>query len=134
MTAVALRQWVHGYVGPLRLAVSSGGADGLPVADPLPLETGLRAYAHIDATGTLKRTSFDADGVVVGPDGIVSALQVLKALGTRPSAATAGSRGGRGAAIVGMPGRRSPVLGVVDLQDLLWPAPRPTRPRRGEHR
>lgn len=88
-TVADLRQWVDGYTGRLRLAVSSGGAEGLPVADPLPLETGLRAYAHIDARGTVKRSSFHTDGVAVGADGVTAALCALEALDSSQSTVVA---------------------------------------------
>jgi MoaA/NifB/PqqE/SkfB family radical SAM enzyme len=79
-TANALRAWVSQYAGGLRLAVSENGADGMPTCDPLPNETGLQAYAHIDANGVLKRTSFDCEGVDIGGGNILSALRQLKQL------------------------------------------------------
>jgi MoaA/NifB/PqqE/SkfB family radical SAM enzyme len=47
-TAQALKEWVQGYSGGMRLAVSEKGADGMPTCDPFENETGLLAYAHID--------------------------------------------------------------------------------------
>ena len=52
----------------------------MPTCDPLPNETGLQAYAHIDANGFLKRTSFDAEGVHIGSKNLLSALHQLKQL------------------------------------------------------
>lgn len=69
-----LQRWVSKYSGNLRLAVSERGADGLPICDPFPKETGLRAYAHIDAAGILKRTSYDSDGLKIGPMGVMQAI------------------------------------------------------------
>jgi hypothetical protein len=76
-TADALRAWVERYSGGIRLAVSERGADGMPTCNPFINETGLRAYAHVDAHGLLKHTSYDSQGVAIGPDGIMSALVQL---------------------------------------------------------
>ena len=75
--AKALQAWVIGYTGSLRLAVSEAGAEGMPTCNPLPRETGLRAYAHIDAHGLLKRTSFETRGIAIKEDGILPALRRL---------------------------------------------------------
>ncbi|MEI7728345.1 MAG: radical SAM protein [Verrucomicrobiota bacterium] len=79
-TATALQNWIQRYRGPLVLTVAEAGADGLPTCNPLPEETGLNAYAHIDATGTLKRTSFDGHGVTIRAVGIMHALSELQEL------------------------------------------------------
>lgn len=76
-TVRSLHSWVTRYQGAVPLTVSEAGADGLPTCDPLSGESGLRAYAHIDATGALKRSSFDTEGVAIRTDGIMSALDVL---------------------------------------------------------
>jgi len=78
LTAQALRHWVTQYRGSVPLTVSEAAAEGLPTCNPLPRETGLRAYAHIDAGGVLKRSSYDSDGVAIGADGIMQALNVLQ--------------------------------------------------------
>ena len=72
--ADALHRWVASYGGSMRLAVGEWGAAGLPVCNPLPTEIGLSAFAHIDAEGVLKRTSFDRRGVKIGDRGIISTL------------------------------------------------------------
>ena len=77
-TVEALRRWVSLYRGEVPLAVSEAGADGLPTCDPLAGETGLRAYAHIDASGVLKRSSYGTDGVAIDNDGVMRALAVLR--------------------------------------------------------
>ncbi len=79
ITTESLRQWVSIYKGPVPLTVSEAGADGLPTCNPLPSETGLLAYAHIDASGSLKRSSFETHGVVIGKEGVMQALNVLSA-------------------------------------------------------
>lgn len=78
ITRRALRNWVANAKSGIRMAVSEADSDGLPVCQPLKKETGLRAFAHIDASGTLKRSSFDITGTPIGPDGILHALQALQ--------------------------------------------------------
>ncbi len=77
-TGRALREWVTHYSGGLTLAISETGAAGMPICNPLPRELGLRSYAHVDASGVLKPTSFHTAGVVIGPGGLLSALTKLK--------------------------------------------------------
>ncbi|WP_122593182.1 radical SAM protein [Pseudomonas viridiflava] len=74
----ALQEWVSNYKGKVRLAVSEAGASGLPTCDPLPDERGLQAYAHIDASGTLRASSYSPAGVKVGDAGVLSALKRLR--------------------------------------------------------
>lgn len=76
-TADALRVWVGSYSGQMRLAISEIGSEGLPTCNPFHNEIGLRAYAHIDANGLLKYTSFDNEGVAIGSEGFMSALTQL---------------------------------------------------------
>jgi MoaA/NifB/PqqE/SkfB family radical SAM enzyme len=77
-TTLALRRWVSLYRGTVPLTVSEAGADGLPTCNPLAEETGLRAFAHIDAAGVLKLCSFDSSGVPIGTGGVMRALAVLR--------------------------------------------------------
>ena len=72
------REWVESYRGTVSLTVSEAKADGLPTCDPLGSEAGLAAFAHIDATGLLKRTSFDPTGIRIGENGVLAALCRLK--------------------------------------------------------
>jgi MoaA/NifB/PqqE/SkfB family radical SAM enzyme len=76
-TGLVLHAWVTRYSGDLTLAISETGADGMPTCNPLPRETGLRSYAHVDANGVLKRTSFHTEGVPIGAGGLLSALTKL---------------------------------------------------------
>lgn len=76
-TMQRLRRWVEAYSGPLKLSINEASADGFPTCDPLPKERGLRAYAHIDAAGVLKATSYEASGVPIGTDGVLNALDRL---------------------------------------------------------
>ena len=77
-TTIALREWVKGYHGSVPLFVSEGGAEGLPTCNPLNRETGLAAFAHIDASGVLKRTSYDTSGVQIRESGVMAALDKLR--------------------------------------------------------
>ncbi|MET3219060.1 UNVERIFIED_ORG: MoaA/NifB/PqqE/SkfB family radical SAM enzyme [Burkholderia territorii] len=74
----ALQDWVFNYRGKVRLAVSEAGASGLPTCDPLPDERGLRSYAHIDASGMLRTSSYAPVGAKIGDAGVLSALQRLR--------------------------------------------------------
>ncbi len=77
-TTEALRNWVNSYRGTIPLSVSEAGRTGLPICDPLAGETGLRAYAHIDASGVLKRSSYEDAGVSIGTSGVMQALKTLE--------------------------------------------------------
>lgn len=79
-TMITLRKWVDGYRGNVPLAVSEGNADGFPICNPLNAEMGLSAFAHIDASGILKRTSYDTDGIPICDKGIMDALSELNAI------------------------------------------------------
>lgn len=72
-----LQEWVVNYRGCIPLAVSESGADGLPSCNPLIVEIGLDAFAHIDASGILKRTSYSTNGILILEDGVMSALHKL---------------------------------------------------------
>lgn len=77
-TIKLLRSWVNSYRGAIPLRVSESGANGLPTCNPLAQETGLRSYAHIDASGVIKRSSFDEAGVAIGEGGVMQALKTLE--------------------------------------------------------
>ncbi|NEB04263.1 radical SAM protein [Streptomyces sp. SID13726] len=76
-----LHEWAAAYRGPVPLALAEGDTGPLPVAQPLPRETGLRAYAHIDAAGTLRRTSYHSTGEPVDDRGVLAALDRLQQKG-----------------------------------------------------
>ena len=65
------------YRATVPLTVSEAGSDGLPTCNPVAEESGLRAYAHIDASGQIKRSSFDSEGVQIKSDGVIVALKSL---------------------------------------------------------
>lgn len=73
-----LHKWVNSYKGPIPLSISEAGKEHFPICDPFPREKGLRAYAHIDASGVLKRSSFDKTGVIISSEGIMHALRILE--------------------------------------------------------
>jgi len=73
-----LGEWVRNYAGPIRLATSEAGANGLPTCDPLPGEKGLRAYAHIDASGMLRASSYATAAIPLGEAGVMAALDCLQ--------------------------------------------------------
>lgn len=76
-TLQGLRRWVDSYRGPLKLCINEACADDFPTCDPLVEERGLRAYAHIDAAGVLKPSSYHATGVPIGEGGALKALDQL---------------------------------------------------------
>jgi hypothetical protein len=86
-----LHAWVAGYRGPVPLAYGGAETDVLPVADPLPAEGGLRSYAHVDASGTLRRSSYSDLGVAVDDRGILAALGRLEDMDPVPPATATGS-------------------------------------------
>lgn len=73
-----LLSWLHTVRPRVRLAISEAGAQGMPTCDPLPKERGLRSYAHIDALGYLRSSSYSKGGVLVGDGGVISAINFLK--------------------------------------------------------
>jgi MoaA/NifB/PqqE/SkfB family radical SAM enzyme len=76
-TVQGLRRWVDAYRGPLKLCINEASAEGFPTCDPLFEERGLRAYAHIDAMGVLKPSSYAETGVQLGEGGVLQALDKL---------------------------------------------------------
>ena len=77
-TALALRKWVNRYCGEVPLAISEDGSEGFPICNQLNAENGLSAFVHIDASGFLKRTSYDSSGVHIQMNGVMAALKKLK--------------------------------------------------------
>ena len=76
-TSQALVTWISSYVGDVPLTISATHREGLPTCNPPEDDAGLRAYAHIDACGRLKRSSYDQYGVPVGSAGILNAMEIL---------------------------------------------------------
>lgn len=80
-TTQAFQHWVSKYRGTVPLTVSEAGKEGLPVCNPLAKEEGLRAYAHIDAKGILKRSSYDSQGLAIGSNSLLQVLQQMNSIG-----------------------------------------------------
>lgn len=76
-TLQELRRWVDGYKGPLKLCINESSAEGFPTCDPLVQERGLQAYAHIDAMGVLKPSSYSDSGVQLNDSSVLGALDQL---------------------------------------------------------
>lgn len=76
-TLQGLRHWVDDYKGPLKLCINELSAEGFPTCDPLVQERGLRAYAHIDAKGVLKPSSYSDTGVQLSDSSVLQALDQL---------------------------------------------------------
>ena len=77
-TMEALREWIHAYEGPLPLLLTEAASEGMPSCTPIPNEAALDAYAHIDASGNLKATSFDLAGIRIEGPGVIAALRALR--------------------------------------------------------
>ncbi|MFD6455672.1 radical SAM protein [Nocardia sp. NPDC060220] len=69
-----LEAWVLSYSGSVPLTISEDAAISLPIAVPFPNETGLRSYAHIDASGIAHATSYSVAGQMIGEDGVLAAF------------------------------------------------------------
>ncbi|MEL4319877.1 radical SAM protein [Leifsonia sp. YIM 134122] len=78
-----LENWILGYSGPVTLTTSGDADLGVPIAEVLPREVGLRSYAHIDATGTVRTSSYSRSGISIEQDGVMAALQRLARLEAR---------------------------------------------------
>src|SRR5579862_760940 len=76
-TQTTLRTWAQAYRSDLRLGVAEHGMHGLPTCDALWRETGLRAYAHVDASGVLKESSYASTGVAIHGFEILASLAQL---------------------------------------------------------
>lgn len=72
-----LRQWVDSYSGPLKLCINEMSAESFQTCDPLAKEGGLYAYAHIDAAGVLKSSSYEKAGVQIGDGSVLRAIDKL---------------------------------------------------------
>lgn len=77
-TEESMKRWIESSDTPIRLSISEAGKVPVLCCDPLQEEMGLRAYAHIDASGTLKRSSFATSGVKIGVDGIMTCVKKLR--------------------------------------------------------
>lgn len=76
-TLRALHQWIDQYRGGISLSISESYSENI-ACGRIDGEKGLRAYAHIDANGFLKRSSYDTEGVFIGSGGVMEALRSLE--------------------------------------------------------
>ena len=72
-----LKNWISGYKGTLQLTVSASYERQLCAVNPLKKEAPELAYAHIDACGNLKKSSFDAFGIPISSKGVMVAFREL---------------------------------------------------------
>lgn len=73
-----MQNWIRNYNGPIKLSIREGNADGIQVCEPFEKEIGLSAYAHIDAGGVLKTSSFEKKGIPIPGSGIMKAIEILQ--------------------------------------------------------
>ncbi len=76
-TIEQLQAWVVTYSGSLRLSISAGFQSIVDTQLPLMQEPPHLAFAHIDAEGVMKRTSFDRTGLKINEANV---LEVFKRL------------------------------------------------------
>lgn len=72
-----LKNWVSSYKGKVRLSISETHSNIFPTCNPLSKEKGLNSFAHVDASGYLKQTSYHKPGVKITEKGLVHALKEL---------------------------------------------------------
>lgn len=77
VTLNTLKDWVAQYQGSLRLSISSDYKNAVNSAIALEKEASYRSFVHIDATGTLKLSSFDEDGIQIGNQTIEQAYSKI---------------------------------------------------------
>lgn len=73
-----MTKWIEGYGGETRLTISDIGLESNFICNPLSRESGLNAYAHIDALGFLKASSYSNSGQQIGEKSILDVLQLLR--------------------------------------------------------
>lgn len=72
-----LKSWLSKYSGSVKLSVSASYEKQLCAVNPLEKENLGLAYAHIDATGCIKKSSFDVYGVQISSEGVMAAFHKL---------------------------------------------------------
>ena len=77
VTTKLLQGWIKNYQGSLRLSISSAHVDSVDTQLPLTKEHSHLSFAHIDAHGVLKGTSFDTTGVPIGSTKLLDAFKRL---------------------------------------------------------
>ncbi len=72
-----LKNWVTKYKGSLKLAVSASYEKQLHAVNPLQKERPELAFAHIDANGYIRNSSFETRGVLISSKGVMEAFKEL---------------------------------------------------------
>ena len=75
----ALHQWAKRYKGSVRLSVSEPFKAEFQVIEPCVKEADIQSYIHINANGEIKRNSFTNESVLIGRNGVLSAIEKLAA-------------------------------------------------------
>jgi sulfatase maturation enzyme AslB (radical SAM superfamily) len=71
-----MRKWLATYGGTLQISISDSAAvDGMSIANPYHHTCG--SYAHVDAMGFLKKTSFSVPGIPIGDNGFMATYLML---------------------------------------------------------
>lgn len=71
-----MRKWITTYSGSLQISISeSAVAEGISISNPFRDTCG--AYAHVDAMGFLKETSFSVSGTPIGDNGFMAAYLMM---------------------------------------------------------
>jgi MoaA/NifB/PqqE/SkfB family radical SAM enzyme len=73
-----MKKWIRGYSGETHLTISDIGLEANFICNPLSMEKGLNAYAHIDALGFLRSSSYSNIGQQISDKSVLEALQLLK--------------------------------------------------------
>lgn len=76
-TLSALKDKITKYQGNLRLSISSDYKDFVGAIIGLEKESSWKSFSHIDASGTLKLSSFDQSGVLIGNQTIEQAYNKI---------------------------------------------------------
>ena len=77
-TSRKLNGWIRHYQGKVPLTISESGASAADISNPLDLESSLNEYAHIDAWGVLRETSYETCGQAIDSGGLINALETLR--------------------------------------------------------
>lgn len=73
-----LQDYTDQYSGTMPLRISELCSSGMAICDPFKNDDSLQSYAHVDAFGLLKSTSYDIDGVKIGTAGFMASLRMLR--------------------------------------------------------
>lgn len=79
-TLIAMKKRIKQHMNRIPLKISYDYLGDLPICDPFLDDEPLVSYAHIDAYGVIKQSSFDKSGMIIKDAGIMIALQELKSI------------------------------------------------------